>query len=645
MCETAALVGFPNAGKTTLFNALTGAQERTGNWHGVTVTASRRPMKGGGVLYDLPGIYGVSATSPEERVSRDFIENNPDALFLCVISAHDFRRGIAAAEKLMRIRRTAVVLTFFDEYEKAGGKIDLPRLSGALKREVFAVNAADKKTLSALAARLQRGGEVSMEPPDVGGAVRAFSPPARRENPLDKLLFNKWGAAGAFLLSALLVFWLAFGSFSPGALLLSLFERAFSALETAFESALSAAPEAIRSLVCDGLLGGVFSVLSFLPQLCILFLSLTLLEESGLMARFAFMSDGLFEKIGLNGRAFFSLFSGYGCTAVAALSTRSLENDALKKRTVLLLPFVSCSARLPVYVMVANAVFPFAKPVLLAGIYLGGLALACLVSALLHKTVFKNNPPFVMEMPALRKVGAKKLAKALHYYAKQFIIRVGGVILAVTLALWFAGNFSPAFVYVGGGEESILYLLGKGLKYLFYPMGITDWRVSVAILSGLFAKEAVAGSLSLLCGPLSGVFTPEQGLAFLAFFALCTPCLSALAAMKKEIGLKYTLLSAFGMFLLALLAGYAAYFFAVHLAACTCLALIAATAGGIYLCAKKGGCAACGRGDCAICKRQNGKTRKTAGREGHLVRGGAESAAQAGRKGERQAHGQGRNRL
>ena len=216
---------------------------------------------------------------------------------------------------------------------------------------------------------------------------------------------------------------------------------------------------------------------------------------------------------------------------------------------------------------------------------------------------------FIMEMPPLRRVGGKKIVKALLYYAKQFIIRVGGMIVAVTLALWFLSNFSFSLAYVGSAENSMLYLVGKGLRVLFYPMGITDWRVSVSLVSGIFAKEAVAGTLSMLCGDIGGLFSPAQALAFLAFFALYTPCLSALAAIRREIGWKYALLSGAGMFVIALLAGYAAYFFAEHRVGCTAAVVAGCIVTVIAVFRKKGGCKACGKCNGGNCKHKDNQTR------------------------------------
>ena len=642
-----ALIGFPNAGKTTLFNALTGADERTGNWHGVTVDAASRRL-GDTEIFDLPGIYGVYATSPEEKVTRNFINANPDALYVCVISAHDIPRGLDGAEKLLKSRRSVVVFTFYDEFLKQGGRLDLAGMEKALKKKVFALDSTDKRSVGAFARALLgitaygkntddlRNAKIpektidkndgsarqsAQKPahqagafaekgeyfPDIAAAKNCFTPPIRKESAIDRMLFHPLGAIAAFLLAVFFVFYTAFGTYSPGALLLALAETIFDGILAAAERALAGVPQWPASLLCDGVLKGAFSVLSFLPQLSVLFLSLTLLEESGLMARFAFMSDGFFEKLGLNGRAFFSLFSGYGCTAVAALSTRSMEDKNLQRKTVLLLPFITCSARLPAYLLVINAVFSFAKPIILILLYLGGLALACGLSAVLNKTIYRKKAYFIMEMPPLRTVGIKKLFKALLYYAKQFIIRVGGIILAVTIALWFFSNFSFTLEYVGGRENCMLYVLGRSLGVVFRPMGIVDWRVSVSLLSGIFAKEAVAGTLLMLCGDVQGLFTPGQALAFLVFFSLYTPCLSALASIRREVGIRYALLSGVGMFAVALVAGYAAYFFSLHVAGCSAAVIAGCVVLLIAIFCRKKGCSTCGKCNDKSCKyKKNG---------------------------------------
>lgn len=644
-CETVALVGFPNAGKTTLFNELTGAHERTGNWHGVTVAAAAKKMKDlPFALVDLPGIYGETATSPEEKVTRDFIEREKDALFICAISANDITRGLAAAEKLIKTRKTLVVFTFYDEFSSRGGKLDLPRLKTALGTEVAAVNANDPADVRRLKKLLPRAAAaVAGGNADFAAAKKFIREAPVKKHPLDKILLSRYGAPAAFALLFAFVFYAAFGKYSPCTLLLELFGRLSELAVGGLERALSGAQPWLTSFLCDGLLSGAFAVLSFLPQLVTLFLFLTLLEESGVMARFAFMSDGLFEKIGLNGRAFFSLFAGFGCTAVAALSTRSLDDKTLHKKTVLMLPFISCSARLPIYLLVINSVFPFAKPLVLMAVYLGGAVLACLFSALYDRVCGKSSPPLLMEMPALRKVGAKKLAKVLHYYVKQFIIRVGSVIVGVTLVMWFLNSFSFSLAYADGGD-SILSAAGKGLKYLFYPMGIDDWRISVAALGGIFAKEAVAGTLVMLFGgSVEGAFTPESALAFLAFASLYTPCLSALAAIRREVGLKGALFAAGVSFLAGLLAGYAVYFLASHVIALTAAALVAAACvlAGIFV-KKDGGCKGCGKCDGGICCKEAAGPCKTSGRTRRALFRNAAGAAEKGRKSQRRARGAGR---
>lgn len=638
-----ALVGFPNAGKTTLFNALTGAHERTGNWHGVTVTARGGKMKNlPCFLYDLPGIYGEEATSPEEKVTREFLEREKDALLLIAVSANDAARGLAAAEHLIKTRKTLVVFTFYDEFSTRGGKIDM----AALNAKCFAaaaVDGNDKQDVKRLETALRRALEGGTARKDfrLEDAEKLIIVPPQKKNFLDKVLFHKAGALTAFALLFAFVFYAAFGKYSPSMLLTDLIGNLGKRAADGARAALSAAPPWFSGFLCDGVLTGIFAVLGFLPQLVTLFLVLTVLEESGIMARFAFMSDGLFEKIGLNGRAFFSLFAGFGCTAVAALSTRSLDDKTLHKKTVLMLPFISCSARLPVYALIINAVFPFAKPVLLMAIYLLGVSLACVFSALYDKVCGKSSPPLLMEMPALRKVRLKKLAKSLHYYLKQFIIRVGSLILCVTLAMWFLSSFSFTLQFTGG-ENSMLAVLGKGLKYLFYPMGITDWRVSVAALGGIFAKEAVAGTLAMLFGGNAAeAFTPQSALAFLAFASLYTPCLSALAAIRREIGIKGALLAGGGSFFVGLFAGYLTFFLASHLAALTAFAFLFAAVGLLKIFfSKERGCEGCGKchgGD--RCRKTN-IPRETARGKRRAVFGSSSRAEKAGYQGKRRTDGQ-----
>lgn len=573
MCEVA-LIGRPNAGKTTIFNGLTGLNARTGNWHGVTVDEKKGKIKNSKItICDLPGIYSLNAFSPEEKVSEKYISENPNTLFLSVVPATDFLQGIKTTLALLNKGvKTALVLTFYDEFIKSGGKLNINKLAAMLAIPVIAVNGNDtfdvkrlkKFALNAINNTYAHTFSVKNTAYDF---TSVFSPSLLKGNFLDKILLNKYLCPFCFLIIISVTFYVAFGEYSLGVLLQNAAAAAMNFLTLSIENFLysTGVTKPVIKFVSEGLIGGAFSVISFIPQLAVLYLFLTLFEESGIMARIAFMFDDVFEKIGLNGRAVFSMFIGFGCTAIAELSTKALDNKSLQKKTALALPFVSCSAKLPVYLVLVNTFFAKGKVVLLLFVYLSGVLLAALTAWILNKFAFKSPQTFIMELPPLRLVGIKKLSKTLLYYLKQFIIKVGSVIAAVVIALWFLKSFSPSLNYVGENiSASILCEIGKLLKYLFYPMGVTDWRISVSAISGIFAKEAIVGTLELLCPEgIRSLLTPAQALAFLCFCATYTPCLSALATIKKLIGGKYAFLCGVGTFIFALFFGYVTYFFAL----------------------------------------------------------------------------------
>lgn len=668
----AALIGLPNAGKTTVYNALTGKNERTGNWHGVTVDSRSAKLKNSEVIiYDLPGIYGLNAFSPEEKVSENFIKINPESLFLNIIPTADLARGIkTAVELIKRGLKTAVVLTFYDEYVKRGGKLDLVKLSKLINAPVIAINANKRKDAARLARFVETTAKTLKLMPTANFAPnrpenqrtqsaptplnqakysntyaqaeqsaqeseqefynklgQIFTAPKYREQAIDKLLLNKFWCALSFILVTAAVFFLTFGKNSIGDLMVRGIDSGMDALSAALRNTMQAAacPSVVIGLVTDGILGGVGGVLCFLPQLALLYLFLTLLEESGYMARIAFMFDGFFRKIGLNGRAVFSVFMGFGCTAMAALSTRALDNSSMQKKTVLSLPFITCSARLPIYLVLCNTFFARNKVLILIGIYIFGIIAAAITASLLNKYFYKIKQTFIMEMPDMRLPDIKKLLKVLIYYLKQFIIRIGSTIIIVITVLWLLKSFSFRLEFLSAAEieNSMLAALGKGLKYLLYPMGITDWRVSVSVITGIFAKEAVVGTLELLCPTgLIGVITPISGLAFIVFCTLYTPCLSALAAMRREIGVKLTIISAISSFIIALAAGYLTYFLSLIGGLINIKTVLICVAAAAVLYAAFKGLRAKKCGNCAKCAEANernncpkkDKTRKTAQR-------------------------------
>lgn len=649
-----ALVGNPNCGKTTLFNALTGSNQYVGNWPGVTVEKKEglATVDGRAVtIVDLPGIYSLSPYSMEEIVARDFIiGEKPDAI-INIVDATNLERNLYLTVQLLELERPMVVaLNFMDEVNRHGDKIDLGRLSHALGVPVVPITARSGENVSEL---LRLAHECvhtgfTVEPDDlyddfthqihhqVGDLIhdRAYAAglPAhwasikllegdalvekalgmddelrwklgqivaryegssslgdretlvadsryqfitrvakvsvKRGKPLgtpttsdkiDSIVTHKLFAVPIFLLTMLLMFALTFGplgSFlSDG--VETLIGGYFAPWVTGLLTSAGARPWLI-SLVADGIIGGVGGVLTFLPQIALLFLFLSILEDSGYMARAAFIMDRLLRRFGLSGKAFIPMLMGFGCTVPAIMGARTMEKDKDRRMTILLVPFMSCSARLPVYGLLSAAFFPKYAGLVVFSLYVLGLFCAILSGIFFKKVVFRGEPAgFLLELPPYRLPTLKNCATHVWEKVRGFLVKAGTLILAMSVVLWFLQSFGPGLQLVDNPGDSFLGHFGSLIAPVLAPLGFGVWQAAVALLSGLVAKEAVVSTMSLLYGfsigaggatvaaALAGTFqTPLAAYSFLVFVLLYVPCIAAMSTMYREMNsLKWTVFS------------------------------------------------------------------------------------------------------
>ena len=664
-----ALVGNPNCGKTTLFNALTGSNQYVGNWPGVTVEKKEGKASVDGkpvTIVDLPGIYSLSPYSMEEIVARDFIVGeHPDAI-IDIVDATNIERNLYLTAQLLELERPMVIaLNFMDEVEKHGDKIDVERLSRALGVPVIPITARSGKNVQELLeeAHRQMHVGVTVEPDDlyddfthqihhkVGELIHdkayAAGIPAhwasikliegdslvkkalglskdeedrleaicreyegaydlgdretliadaryqfiqevvsqcvRRGRPLgaptlsdriDAVVTHKFLAIPVFLLMMLAMFALTFG---PGQALSDGVDVLISGyFAGAVRSVLAAAGTApwVEALLVDGVIAGVGGVLTFLPQIAILFLFLSFLEDSGYMARAAFIMDRLLRRFGLSGKAFIPMLMGFGCTVPAVMGARTMENEKDRRMTIMLVPFMSCSARLPVYGLMSAAFFPRYSGLVVFSLYVIGILFAIVSGVILKKTMFKGEPAaFVLELPPYRLPTFKNCAMHVWEKVRGFLVKAGTLILAMSVVLWFLQSFGPGFTMVDDAANSFLGIIGGVIAPVLRPLGFGTWQAAVALLSGLIAKEAVVSSMSMFYGfslgasgavvasALSGTFqTPLAAYAFLVFVLLYVPCVAAVSTIRKEMdSAKWTIRSILWQLAAAYLGSFLVY--------------------------------------------------------------------------------------
>lgn len=376
-----------------------------------------------------------------------------------------------------------------------------------------------------------------------------------RSRRIDKLLTGKYTAIPSFVCIMALVFFLTFNVI--GAFLQGVLENVIELLTTAADTAMTNLNinKAIHSLIIDGIFSGVGSVLSFLPVIVTLFFFLSLLEDTGYMARVAFVTDKILRKIGLSGRSIVPMLIGFGCTVPGVMASRTLPSERDRKMTILLTPFMSCSAKLPIYAFLSAAFFPKYSGLVMIGLYFFGIIAGIIVALIFKNTMFSGEAvPFVMELPNYRMPGMKNVAQLLWEKSKDFLQKAFTVIFIATIAIWFMQNFDLHLRMVTDSQDSILAAVAGFISPLFSPLGFGDWRISTSLIAGFMAKESVVSTLTVLFGSTEGMYaviTPLAALCLLVFCLLYTPCVAAVAAVKRELGGKWALAVVVGQCVIA----------------------------------------------------------------------------------------------
>ena len=633
------LVGNPNSGKTTLFNQLTGSNQKVGNLPGVTIESKDGPVKDhkGVRAVDLPGIYSLAPYTTEEVVARDYIIRQKPDVIINIVDATNIERNLYLTLQLLELETPMVVaLNMMDAVRNEGTSIDIDMLSETLSVPVVPISASKNEGIHDLidtaietaeqhllpkkidfctgpvhnaihsishliedearsanlplryaATKTVEGDELilarlDLHEPDVDiiqhiiddmeyhlGTDREAAMADMRycfidevtgkaltktgENKehlrsvkIDDILTHKYFALPIFLGIMLFIFWLTFGPLGTG--LSDLLRLGIDYLADLTDKALSGTgiSPVLHSLIIDGVFVGVGSVLSFLPIITILFFLLSIMEDSGYVPRVAFFTDKLLRRLGLSGRSIVPLLLGFGCSVPAIMATRTLPSKRDRYMTILLVPFMSCSAKLPVYAMFTAAFFDGYKALVMFVLYVLGIVVAIICALLLKNTIFKgSSSPFVMVLPNYRMPVMKSVWLRMWENIAGFIRRAFSIIFIATIIIWLLQSFDTGFNMVESSDSSILARIGMIAVPVFAPLGFGDWRAATALVTGLSAKEAVVSTFAILLGApdsaslpamMSEIFTPLTGFVFLVFSLLYMPCVATLAAARREMG-------------------------------------------------------------------------------------------------------------
>ena len=566
-----ALFGNPNVGKTTVFNLLTGSNQYVGNWPGVTIDKKEGFLGNDIKIVDLPGIYAMDTFSNEEKVSKEFLENGDVDVIVNVVDASNLSRNLYLTTQLMKFNKPIIILlNMLDVAESKCISIDSDKLSQELGVTVVPIIAKKKNGIDKIASEIKNSlGKSPNYNIDFGNETQTYKKledilskciktssdkKISLSDKIDNIVLNPFLAYPIFIGALLLLFKFTF-DWVGGPLQDGLGGIIETYISNPIDGILVNSSPWFRSLIVDGVLGGVCGTLPFFPLIFTLFFGISLFEDSGYMSRAAFLMDNIMRKVGLSGKAFIPMVMGLGCSSPAIMATRTLESEKDRKITALISPLMTCGAKLPIYAVFVAIFFPKNAALVTTSLYLLGIVVAILVALVLNRTSFKTDiEPFLLELPEYKLPTLSALLKNTWNKSKGFLIRVVTVMFAMSVAIWLLSSFNFNG-FTENMDNSFLAYLGKLMTPLFAPLGFGDWRSSVSILTGLGAKEIVISTMQVLYGNLDTVlptvFTGVTAYGFLVFCALYTPCIAALATMRKEYGNKMMFISLIYQFTLA----------------------------------------------------------------------------------------------
>ncbi|SKA74996.1 ferrous iron transport protein B [Clostridium sp. USBA 49] len=570
---TAALLGNPNVGKTTLFNLLTGSNQHVGNWPGVTVEKKEGYLDKNIKIVDLPGIYAMDTYSNEEKVAKDFLKNGNVDLIINIVDASNLNRNLYLTMQLKEFNKPIVlVLNMIDSAKAKGIKIDYSKLSKQLGVTVIPIIASKGKGINELKALLKSSDFFNVpiennyhfnnekETYEYIDTILSNSITYTKKTiktkteKIDEIVINKILAYPIFIIILFFIFQFTFSW--VGQPLADLLDKLLNDyLVPQLEILLNNSSPWFKSLLIDGVIGGVGSVIVFLPVILALFLCISFLEDSGYMARVAFIMDKIIKKMGLSGKAFIPLIIGFGCSVPGVMSARTLESEKDRKLTALIVPLMSCNARLPVYLVFANIFFKGHEALVIGSLYALGIIIAFIIGIIFKNTIFKkDDEPFIIELPEYKMPEIKSLLIHTWEKGKGFLKKAGTIIFSISVIVWLLSNFN--FKGMTDMDTSFMAYIGRLISPIFKPLGFASWQNSVSLLAGIMAKEVVIGTMGVIYGGdlsqmLPIVFTKISAFSFLVFVLLYTPCISLIATMKKEYGTKMALFSVTYQFILA----------------------------------------------------------------------------------------------